>query len=382
VKLTPQKVIVLTIVTTVVCAVLTYFVKAKPVNLEFVTPQSVLPNYTATYPGDTKLSDRIVKSYDLAMILVQSPYMQKNYNALESIRRWARERFEQQPDFLHPTVLPVKETNRDTVFGAFGHNLFAQVHAYAQELVGHVVRARMQSWHDTYAYQTFSRAFFDLFGWDAEAALMLARYENDRARLGVDALLWAIAWTAGIVTGAVYLFRNRKKDFFRAVRMVTAGTWVALALAYLLQAWDTERASSVMSALFAIVTATYLYVPVAFVQHEEAGRKLAKIVFTPNWSALASWLTVSFLAIQVLTWIRHSMPGDAEPITMLIGSITGNFVHDPVHSKRLITGITAGVWLAFTFWAWRQRNKTYEPQPDVETRFNELDAVAPLARIR
>jgi hypothetical protein len=129
VKLTPQKVIVLTIVTTVVCAVLTYFVKAKPVNLEFVTPQSVLPNYTATYPGDTKLSDRIVKSYDLAMILVQSPYMQKNYNALESIRRWARERFEQQPDFLHPTVLPVKETNRDTVFGAFGHNLFAQVHA-------------------------------------------------------------------------------------------------------------------------------------------------------------------------------------------------------------------------------------------------------------
>jgi hypothetical protein len=381
VKLSPQKLVAFTVVATIACGLLTFFVKARPDETVFVSPRQELPNYTAQYP-DTTLRDRIVKTYDLALILVQSPYMQKNFNALECIRRWARDNFAEHPDFLHPVVLSVKEANHDTVFGAFGHNLFSAPHEFLESIASAVVRARVQNFHQSNAYSTFRTAFFDFFGWYGESAVLLARYENDRAKIGADAFIWGTAWAAGAVGAAIYLFRNRKKAFFDAVRKVTAGTWTILALAYFLQAWQTERASSLLSTFFATATALYLYIPVAIIHHEEAGRRLARIRFTPNWTALAAWLTVSFLAIQVLTWIRHSATGATDPITMLVGALSGNFVHDPAQAKRSITVLTGVLWLAFSYWAYRQQSKTYEPEIDIESRFNELDAVAPLARIR
>ncbi len=373
-KLTRDKVISLAVAAMVGCWLLTYFVKPRPAQLEFVTPQQQLPNYTAQYPGDTKLIDRIVKSYELAMILVQTPYIQKNFTALESIRRWAREEFAERPDFLHPAVLELPEHNRDTVFGAVGYNMFAGVQAVAQEQIGHVLRWRIATFHDTYAYRTFRTAYFDLFGWDAEAAVLLARYQNDRAKIAVDVLLWSLTWTTAVIAAAVYLFKRRKSDFFGAVQKVTASTWLLMALAYLMQSWDKEQASSVISLIVSTLISVYLFVPVAIISHEEVGRKLARIRFAPNWTSLAAWLTISFLAVQILTWIRHSLPGATDPMTMLMQSFSGNFVHDPNHGKRLITTITAIVWGLAGVWAWRQQSKTYEPDFDAEIDLNKLDA--------
>lgn len=380
-KPSPKQLIIAVVAVVSACWLLTYFVKPKTDEMVFVTPDQQIPNYMAPYPGDTRLSDRIVKSYDLAMILVQSPYMQKNFNALECIRRWARENFAAHPDFLHPAVLPLKEANHDTVFGAFGHNLFAVAHGYLQQGAAAIIKSRVQNFHGSYAYQTFRTAYFDFFGWDAESAVMLARYQNDRAKIGIDILIWATTWTAATITAAIYLFRNRKKRFYDAVRKVTANTWGMLALAYFLQAWDTEKASSLLSMLFCTAAALYLYFPFAVVHHEEAKARIARIRLTPNWTALAAWITISTLAIQVLTWIRHTAPGSTDPITMLVACLTGNFVHDHVHSKRIITAITGCIWLAMSYWTYRQQSKTYEPEIDVESRFSELDAVAPLTRI-
>jgi hypothetical protein len=134
--------------------------------------------------------------------------------------------------------------------------------------------------------------------------------------------------------------------------------------------------------LFSAATSLYLVFPVAIATHKEIGSKLVRIRFTPNLTSLASWLTISFLAIQVLTWIRHSAPGATDPVTMLIGAVTGNFIHDPARSKRIITIAIAALWVAFSFWTYRQKGKTYEPEADIESRFDELDAVAPLAGIR
>lgn len=381
-KFTPQKFIAATVATTITCWLLTFFVKPHPEQVEFVSPRHELPNYTAQYPGDTKLSDRIVKSYDLALILVQTPYMQKNFNALECVRRWARENFAEHPDFLHPAVLPIATTNHDTIFGAFGYNLFSVFHDYANHLASLAVKSRVESFHQSDAYQSFRSAFFDFFGWDAEAANLLARYQNDRAKIGADVLLWAAAWVAAGIAGIAYIYRNRKTAYFDALRKVTATTWALLATAYFIQMWQTEKASSLVSMLFSAATAAYLFFPFAIIRHKDIPARIARIRFTPNLTSLASWLTISFLAIQVLTWIRHSAPGATDPVTMLIGSISGNFIHDPARSKRLITFATAAFWLAFSFWTSRQRTKTYEPEADIESRFEELDAVAPLAGIR
>ena len=381
-KFSSQKIIALAVIATVACWMLTFFVKPHPEQVEFASPRQELPNYKAQYPGDTKLSDRIVKSYDLALILVQTPFMQKNFNALECVRRWARERFAEQPDFLHPAVLPLSTTNHDTIFGAFGYNLFSVVHDYANYVASLVVKARVQAFQQTYAYQSFRSAFYDFFGWDTEAANLLARYQNDRAKIGADVLLWTVGWLLAGIAGFVYIYRNRKAAYFEALRKVTATTWLLLATAYFIQMWETEKASSLVSMLFSIATAAYLFCPIAIVRHKEAGQRIARVHFTPNLTSLASWLTISFLAIQVLTWIRHSAPGATDPVTMLIGSLSGNFIHDPARSKRLITVAIAAFWLGFSFWTYRQKSKTYEPEADIESRFHELDAVAPLARIR
>lgn len=379
-KVTRERILALTVAATIGCSLLTLFVKPRPANLEFVTPQQEIPNYYPQYPGDTKLADRVSKSYELAMILVQTPYIQKNFTALECLRRWARDRFAERPDFLHPTVLPVAPVNHDTVFGAVGYNLLAGLHGWLQEQIAQVLKWRILQFHESYAFQTFRTAYFDLFGWDAEPANLLARYENERAKTAVDIVIWAFAWLAATITAAIYLYRNRHGRFFASVQKCTAGAWTMMSLAYFLQAWTTEQASSVISFILSSAVAAYLYYPVAIISHAEAGKRIARIRFTPNWIALASWLTISVVAVQIITWIRQSMPGATDPVTMFIGSVTGNFVHDPVHGKRLVTGITTGIWLLSALWAWRQQSKTYETEFDNETNFKQLDAVAQLTR--
>lgn len=374
-KFTLERIISLSVIAVVTACLLTYFVKPKSPDLVFVTPKQELPTYQPRHPGDTSLKDRIVRSYELAMIILQTPYMQKNFKALESIRQWARDRFAEHPDFLHPAVIEQPRQNHDTVFGAFGFHVFAPLHYFAQEQAAHLVRWRISQFHETYPYQTFRAAYFDLFGWDSESALLLSIYQNDRAKTAIDALLWAVAWTAGITAAGFYLIRLRKKEFYIALQRVTASVWAALSLNYFLQAWATEQASSVLSFIVSASISAYLFNPVAVVYHQEAARRLTRIRLSPSWISLAAWLTVSILAIQVLTWIRHSAPGSTDPITMLIGAVTGNFVHDPIHGKRWVTIVAAAAWVAAGLWAWRQQGKTFTDY-EAETDLNKLAALS------
>jgi hypothetical protein len=270
--------------------------------------------------------------------------------------------------------MPLPTENRDTVFGAVGYNLFAGLHSWAQEQLAPLVKWRIDDFHGTYAYQTFRVAYFDFFGWDADAAILLSLYQNDRAKAALDVILWTGAWIAWGAAALAYLYKNRKTAYFSALQNVIASSWAMLALAYFIQCWATEQASSVISMVFAASVSAYLFMPFAMVSHEEGGSRLARIRFTRNWIALAFWLTVSFFAIQVLTWIRHSAPGAADPITMLLDAFTGNFVHDPIHGKRWVTIVTAAIWAVAGIWTWRQRKKNYDSEFDPETDINRLDA--------
>ncbi len=106
-------------------AIMSFFTKSHRPNMELVTPRQELPGYFETYPGDTGLADRVSKSYGLALVLVRSQYSQKNAVALASLRAWARQRFQQQPDFLHPLSIEPVDPTRHNFIGACAYNLFS-----------------------------------------------------------------------------------------------------------------------------------------------------------------------------------------------------------------------------------------------------------------
>jgi hypothetical protein len=66
---------------------------------------------------------------------------------------------------------------------------------------------------------------------------------------------------------------------------------------------------------------------------------------------MTAWVTYSIFLIQVVTWIHTGSLDDPDPITLLISSITGNFLHDPVYAKRAIMLCLGLGWLLITGWA-------------------------------
>lgn len=352
-----DKVVALAIGLIVGCSLLAYFVKPKAPLLELVNPRQEMPNYAAHYPGDENLSNRIMKSYALAMILVQSPYIQTNLSALESVRSWAREEFQQHPDFLHPVSLPVPKENNDTVFGALGYNLFGCVNYFLEEQVGNVLSLRIAAFHNTEAYQSFRAAYFDTFGVDADAAALLAKYQSECAKKAVNVVLWTAIWLGFIVTSVVFFVRERRTEGFETLRRITASVWTMLAFTYFMQAWNSGHAASIISTALAGFISFYLFRPFVIASHEEAPRQLVFIHLAHKWIAVATWATVSCLFIQVLTWIRTGLPGTPDPITQLLACATGNFLHDPVQGKKVITGFIAVTWLLLSGWTVMQRNR-------------------------
>src|SRR5262250_2873625 len=135
--------------------ILAYFGRPRPPLLEIVTPRQELPNFQEHYPGDSGLADRVAKSYGLALVLFQSPYTEKNLIALESLRSWARERFQKQPDFLHPFSLEPSDEPRETVVESFFYNLFASPLYWLEERVGDLLKVQVANFHQTRAYASF-----------------------------------------------------------------------------------------------------------------------------------------------------------------------------------------------------------------------------------
>ena len=364
------------------CAVVAYFIRPRQPLLQLVTPQQELPTYQANYPGDPSLANRVLKSYELAFILVRTPYMTTNLTALEAVREWARENFQTHPDFLHPVSLPAPAENHDTVFGALGYNIFAAPRYWLETQVGELVRGQIASFHKRSAFQSFQACYFDMFGKDSEAANLLARYESDRAKQAVDVVLWTLIWWIALTIAAARLVSNRKRDFFDVLRSNTAAVWMLLAVAYLSQAWFSGQSAALISTMAASAFAFYLYRPFMLVSHQEARQQLVRIRLAPCWIATAAWFTFTCLSVQLLTWIRTGIPAAPDPISLFIASLSGNFLHDPVHAKRLITGSVAVTWLLVTAWALLQRYKDQPYAPEPDTNFETLDKAMTFSRLQ
>lgn len=355
------------------CCLFAFFAKPKAPLYDFVTPKDELPTYEARYPGDTTLSDRVIKSYALAMILVQSPYTQNHVTSLEMIRQWAREQFQLHPDFLHPVSLNIVDHRRDTVFGAAGYNFLAPAKFWLEDRASQLLKMQMANFHSTSAFHSFSQAYFDFFGKDSDTATLLSRYESDRAKQSVNVILWAAAWAAGTAYAITLLIKRRRTDFFGTLQKSVAAAWLLLGTQYVFLTWEDGQSTTLLAAMASITIAAYLYRPFIVASHQEGGQQAFFVKLAPRWIALATWLTLSMFAVQISTWVRSGLPNGNDPVTLLLCGFSGNFVHDPLAGKRLITEIVFTAWIAVSLWGWRQRDKNDAPGAVEEAGLQSLE---------
>ena len=362
---------------TVVVALLAYFVKPRPPLTELVTPGQELPQSQMSYPGDATLANRVAKSYGIALVLIQSPFTQKNVMALESVREWARDRFQREPDFLHPVSLQPINERRHTFIEAFTYNLFTAPRYFLEDLAGQFLQMRIASFHDSKAYTSFRTSYFDLFGWDYDAAALLARYQSDKADQAEDVLLWSVLWAGLIVYGAITLAMTKRQERLPKLQRLLSYLWLLLSFCYLGRAWIENKVSVLVSAFICALIGFYLRFPfvvkrISDNQTSEERIALFKTPFLTSQVALSAWLTYSLFAIQIMTWIKTSVLDDPDALTLLICGMSGNFLHDPFIFKKNIGRVVGIFWILVSFWAARLARPNAQAEMEAEEQLASL----------
>lgn len=343
---------------------LAYFVKAKEPILQIVSPDKImssavsLPNST-----DSKFAEMVMNSSSYAVFLCRSEYSSGNANSLEALRGWAAQQFHNDPRFLHPVILP-KATASSTFINSTANCLFAAPYYFASQAAAGMLSKRVDSYCDSESFRVFKRDFAGLFGSDAEAATLLARYQSDRARTAINPLLSVLLWLVTAVLSP-FLVRPfmRAATFWRAPFMagseqnsgcktISAAAYFsyfvsALSVHYTAQALvvETTVAASAIAAIVCGAAALYVLFPLkVFVDNDEV--LLLRSTITTRSVVISAWLFLSVLSIQMLTWIKQGVLTEPDPISLLISSFTGDFIHDPLTAKRWISTAIAVSWTA------------------------------------
>src|ERR1700679_1452439 len=102
---------------------MSYLVRTRIPSLQLVTEQQELPDPKAHYSLESGLSDRVSKSYGLALVLVISEYSRKNAVALEAIRSWAHQNFQRDRGFLHSLENTTAAGSHNSVIDALCYSL-------------------------------------------------------------------------------------------------------------------------------------------------------------------------------------------------------------------------------------------------------------------
>ncbi|MDP3508929.1 MAG: hypothetical protein Q8T09_13160 [Candidatus Melainabacteria bacterium] len=347
---------------------LAYFVKAKEPILQIVSPDKImtsavsLPNST-----DSKFAEMVMNSSSYAVFLCRSEYSSGNANSLEALRGWAAQQFHNDPRFLHPVILP-RPTASSTFLNSTASCLFSAPYYLASQAAAGIISKRVDSYCDSESFRVFKNDFAGLFGSDAEAATLLARYQSDRARTAINPLLSVLLWllTALLSPFLVRPFM-RAAAFWRAPFMTssepalarktsTNATAAAAYFSYFVSALgvyytaqalvvETTAAPSAIAAIVCGAAALYVLFPVkVFVDNDEV--LLLRSTITTRSVVISAWLFLSVLSIQMLTWIKQGVLTEPDPISLLISACTGDFIHDPLTAKRWISTAIALAWSA------------------------------------
>lgn len=360
------------VVLLVVASLLSYFIKPRAPMAELVNPEQELAGFAAQYPGDNSLAKRVTNSFSLAIVLIGSPYTATNVRALENVRSWAQDKFQSQPDFLHPVSIKQEQEPNDTIVGALGYNLFASIRYYLESAVGAFLRSRIADFHNDPAYQSFSNSYFEIYGKDAEAATLLAKFQSDRAKQSIDVILWTMAWTALSAFSLFSVAFSPRRQRFDRIRQSLVLTWLLIAVAYGGSAWMTNSIPSLVSALLSVACCGYFLKPFVLLTRTDASLKIVFIQLSSRWIAFSVWASYSMLAITVLTWIRCTLPASTDPVSLLLSGLNGNFLSDPEEGKRVIARVLGILWVAVSTWAFFQKDKDARISDELEAELASL----------
>lgn len=369
--MTKEKLVYLAIAIVFCGCLLSYFARPRAPHLELVSPEQISPGVIAEYASaNSNLAEHVLNSYGLALVLVQSSYSPDNASALEALRSWARDNYVADKGFLHPISLEQHEKPADTVFGAFTFNLLGGPYYFMQSKVGDLIRSRVALFQESQRYISLSDAYFELFGDDPEAAVLLARYQSDRAKLSLDVVMSSFVWTAFTIASLIYIFTAewRKYRFVRLQKCL-AILWLLLGASYYISATAHSEVGTFLSALLA--TAVGLYSVRPFVLHINAhGIDGVKFLHTnPTLIAVFTWATWSLICMQMLSWMKTPLTATPDPLTLLFSAVTGDFMHDHSSEKAAVKYICAFLWLICIVWVMWVRHR--DGQSFVEDRLIE-----------
>lgn len=352
-------------------ALLAYFVKYTPDLAPIVDPSYETSAPELQSSPNQKFVDKVVSS-NIGIILMHSDFSDKNAIALESLRTWAKERFSEDPMFLHPASLRYSE-HHDTVLSALFYNVFAPLRSVLDRSIKGYLRWRIDEYHNTEAYQSFRIDYYDLFGVDPEAATLLSRYQEERAKLAIE-IIAACAYVLTAIVGGVILYaRLTQTRWMARGRLTLSYAWYAASLLYLALAWQSSEVAFFASGLIAFIIASYLRRPISVSFDESGFLEIRLSDLNQKTVALAAWASITLVGIQVVTWAKSGSLIEPDPITLLICSVTGNFLHDPSHAKKTIDQVVGLVWLALSLWFIYFLKRGDARTPELDAQLEKLD---------
>lgn len=357
-----------------VAGIVTYFMRPKAPYQNLVSPQQELVAYEPIISSGAELADRVLKSYALGFVLEHTEDSMRNVNALEAVRSWGQQQFQKDPHFLYPTYVPPKHEPNDSFLGALGYNLFAPVKYPLEAMVGEFLKQRIAAYHYTEACKSFQNAYFGMFGDTNDSATMLALYQTEKAKLAIDILIWSCIWGGTLAVCGYRIVACDKRKRTRRMQKALSTIWILAGIGYVAQAWmevgnDTPN---LISGIVAILIGCYILKPVRLLKRDDSSLKVRFVKMSFGWTAFAVWMTYSIFAITVLTWIRTTVVGHSDPISLLLASLTGDFIHSPDNGKRILTRFIGFLWLAVSAWAFMQRTSGVQADDRMDTELAKL----------
>jgi len=359
---------------------LSYFGRVREPILELVTPAKMLPGGKFGFPGDTAFGERVVKNSPLALILHHSEYSNANANALEAVRSWAASEFHQDPRFLHPVILP-KPVASSTFLNASAYNVLAVPYYVSAQGVGAFLTNRIDAFSKSESFKSFSEDYYELLGKDGEAAVLLARYQSDRAKAAINPFLAIVFFFFAVALSPLFTRPIKKLALAWRAPFGPEGASAATAFSYFLgcvsafyfsQAVlvESSAAQSILAGIACGVMAVYSLLPVQVTVDETEVLTLRHTLSNRRLLVFA-WVVVTLFCVQFLTWLKQGVLTDPDPLTLMICGFSGDFLHEPVAVKHFLATAIGLAWsVSFAFMlrtlARRGSDSTKEVQKKLE----------------
>ncbi len=321
------------------------------------------------------MASRVANSFTLALVLVKSEFSEKNATGLEYLRVWAQEEFQKDPSFLRPVTLNVPVEVHHSVIDSLFFNLFAgPVYLMQGEVMDYLAK-RIDDFHHSRAYLSFVSDYYEVFGMDMESASLLARYQSERAKSAVNVILGAGFWLMVTLGGIASMFIARRGMRKSRGQWLLSYGWLFVAALYFVIGWTENLVAVMASSLICGAIGIYLYKPFKILVGEENSFSVKLVTLSPQFIAIFAWISVTLVAVRLITWVKTGTLFTPDPLTLLASSWSGDFLHEPLHAKKNITRVVGLGWLLYGLWT--AYYISYDPKESAEVE-RTLDSLQPI----